>query len=108
MRHRSDLRAAVLDVVHCGDDTDSTAAIVGGIIGAGGRNVVPRDWLSALFEWPRSVVWMEQLGRRLAQACDDGQAQRALPLSIPGLLARNIFFLVVVLGHGLRRLLPPY
>lgn len=109
MRHRSDLRAAVLDVVHCGGDTDSTAAIVGGVIGAGGgKTVVPRDWLDALFEWPRSVTWIEQLGRRLAQVCDDGQAQRAISLSFPGLMARNVFFLVVVLLHGFRRLLPPY
>lgn len=107
--HRSDLRAAVLDVVHCGGDTDSTAAIVGGIIGAGGgRNAVPHDWLDALWEWPRSVAWMEQLGRRLAQVCAEGKEQRALPLSVSGLLARNMFFLALVLLHGFRRLLPPY
>src|SRR5207237_1108787 len=64
-----DYRAAVLDVVRCGGDTDTTAAILGAIIGAGvGKRGIPNDWLDAIGEWPRSVTWMESLGRRLADA----------------------------------------
>jgi ADP-ribosylglycohydrolase len=33
-RYPDDVRTAVLETVHCGGDTDSTAAIVGGILGA--------------------------------------------------------------------------
>lgn len=31
-----------------------------------------------------------------------------VPLFWPGLLLRNLIFLVIVLAHGFRRLLPPY
>jgi hypothetical protein len=35
-------------------------------------------------------------------------AQRPLPLNLPMLLLRNAAFIIVVLGHGFRRWLPPY
>lgn len=51
LRNPSDLRAAVSDVVSCGGDTDSVAAIAGAIVGAGvGAENVPKDWQS-------SVLW---------------------------------------------------
>ncbi|MBV9471082.1 MAG: ADP-ribosylglycohydrolase family protein [Abitibacteriaceae bacterium] len=109
LRHGNDYRAAVLDIVRCGGDTDSTAAIVGGIIGAaGGKASIPAEWLQSLAEWPRTINWMEALGERLAEVCEQGMPQRALPLSFLGLWFRNVFFLCVVLLHGWRRLLPPY
>jgi ADP-ribosylglycohydrolase len=107
--HQDDYASAICDVVRCGGDTDTTAAILGGIIGGRvGRAGVPEDWLHRLWGWPRTVRWMEQLGGRLAEALHRGVGQEALPLPLPGLLARNILFLLVVLGHGFRRLLPPY
>ena len=51
---------------------------------------------------------MEELGRRVGQVAADGIGQDALPLSLSGVFLRNMFFLLVVLGHGFRRLLPPY
>ncbi len=108
-RHPHDLRSAVLNVVHCGGDTDTTAAIVGAIVGAGvGREGVPQDWLNALWEWPRTVGWLERLGGQLAQVCAAKQAERALGLPFLPLAGRNVVFAVVVIAHGLRRLLPPY
>ncbi|MEN6373125.1 MAG: ADP-ribosylglycohydrolase family protein [Armatimonadota bacterium] len=105
-RNLNDYRAAVLDVIHCGGDTDTTAAIVGGIIGAGvGKDGIPVDWLSGIVEWPRSVLWMENLGTRLVKALSNNEKQSAPKLSALGLLARNVFFLVIVLLHGFRRLL---
>lgn len=108
-RHPRNFRTAVLDVVHCGGDTDTTGAILGGIIGAGvGKAGIPPDWLGAVWEWPRSVAWMEQLGRRLAAAPASSFRQPALRLFVPGLLLRNLLFLALVLAHALRRLGPPY
>ncbi len=99
-----DFRAGVDAVIRCGGDTDTTAAIVGGIIGARvGKDGIPAAWIDGLWEWPRDVAWMEQLGRALA-----GVSERSLPVFPPALLARNLLFLLVVLGHGFRRLLPPY
>jgi ADP-ribosylglycohydrolase len=108
-RHPEDYRQAVLAVVRCGGDTDTTAALVGGIVGARvGKAGIPAEWLAALWEWPRTVGWMERLALRLAEVCASGGSQPALPLSKIGLLLRNLAFLSVVLGHGFRRLLPPY
>jgi hypothetical protein len=110
-RHPEDYRRGVLAVVRCGGDTDTTAALVGGIIGARvGKAGIPAGWLAALWEWPRTVGWMERLAWRLAEVCaaGPGGGQPALPLSVTGLLLRNLVFLAVVLGHGFRRLLPPY
>jgi hypothetical protein len=54
---------------------------------------------------------MRALARRLVEqfpAEGTGRRQRPLPLFWPGLLPRNLLFLLLVLGHGFRRLLPPY
>lgn len=107
--HQTDYRSAIIDVVRCGGDTDTTAAILGGIIGSRvGRVGIPDEWLHRLWDWPRTARWMEQLGGRLAEVLHRGIGQEALPLSLPGLFMRNILFLLVILGHGFRRLLPPY
>lgn len=103
MLHASDLRQAVSAIIRCGGDTDSTAAIVGGIVGAGlGPDAVPAEWLSHLWAWPRNVVWMKAAARSLARA--EG---RALPMSflqrrqewawLPFNLVRNLAMFAVVL-----------
>jgi hypothetical protein len=82
---------------------------VGGIVGARvGRAGIPAEWLAGLWEWPRSVAWIERLGERLAVVCDTGTRQRPLPLAVWGVPLRNLLFLIIVLTHGFRRLLPPY
>jgi ADP-ribosyl-[dinitrogen reductase] hydrolase len=104
LAHPRDFRAAVMAVIACGGDTDSTGAIVGGIVGTTvGREGIPEEWLRGLLEWPRSVTWMERLGMQFA-------AGSASPPRLPWItvLPRNFFFLIVVLFHGFRRLLPPY
>ena len=109
LRFPRDYRQAVLAVVHCGGDTDTTGAIVGAIVGAAvGLDGIPAEWRVALWEWPRTVEWMTRLGGQLAGVCADNQPQHPLALPFLPLLARNIFFAVVVLAHGFRRLLPPY
>ena len=103
------LRTALQNVIRCGGDTDTTAAILGGIIGAGvGRAGLPADLLDGLAEWPRTVAWMERLAARLAAVVETGIPQPPLALFVPGVAARNVLFLLVVLAHGLRRLAPPY
>ncbi len=108
-RH-ADLREAVLGAVRCGGDTDSVAAIAGAIVGARvGEAGVPREWLDALFEWPRSPRFIQRTALALAAARAGGAFEAEWPRAFfPAVLARNVFFLAVVLGHGLRRLAPPY
>jgi ADP-ribosylglycohydrolase len=112
LRHRGDFRRAVEEVVALGGDTDSTGAVVGGIAGATlGAGAIPDEWLDGLLEWPRSAAWMRRLTERLARQFPVGYSpmrQTPLPLFWPGLIPRNLLFLALVLGHGFRRLLPPY
>ncbi len=109
LRNPRDYQKAVIEVIQCGGDTDTTAAIAGGIIGAGlGLQGIPEDWIDGLWEWPRTVEWMQELALRLAATAREGRRQSALPLSIAGLFGRNLVFLAIVLGHGVRRLFPPY
>jgi ADP-ribosylglycohydrolase len=104
-----DFLSAVQAVIRCGGDADTTSAILGGIVGAGvGKAGIPPDLLRGLWAWPRTVSWMEQLGKRLAQGCGQGRRQPALRLPLWGIVVRNLFFFLVVLLHGFRRLLPPY
>jgi hypothetical protein len=112
LRSLHDLRQAVESVIALGGDTDTTGAIVGGLAGATlGEIAIPQEWIEGICEWPRSVHWMRKLAARLAQRFsqpDNPDAIGPLPLFWPGFLARNLIFLVIVLIHGFRRLLPPY
>ena len=109
LRHHNNYRSAILEVVRCGGDTDTTAAIVGGIVGACvGKNGIPKEWIDGLWEWPRTVMWIEQLGKKLAYVSSQGVGEKALALPLYGLFLRNLFFMLIVLVHGFRRLLPPY
>jgi len=108
LAHQKDFRGAIVTIIRLGGDTDTTAAIVGAIVGAQvGKSGIPSEWLDDLWEWPRTVTWMERLGTRLAEhgrfAIGGGE-----PLSLFKLLVRNLLFIVLVLLHGFRRLLPPY
>ena len=90
-------------------DADSTAAIVGGIIGASvGKEGIPSGWRDTLIEWPLSVAYLENLGASLFASSEDENP--SLPYWPPywQRLLRNLFFLLVVLCHGVRRLLPPF
>lgn len=110
-RWHGDFRTAVETVVALGGDTDTTAAITGGLAGASvGASHIPAEWVSGLLEWPRTVPWLFRLADAVTQASNAGQsaAVRPVPLFWPGILFRNILFLIVVLLHGIRRLLPPY
>jgi ADP-ribosylglycohydrolase len=103
-RHPRDYRAAVLEAVRAGGDTDTVAAIVGGIVGAAvGKEGIPSEWLGRMAEWPRTMAWMESLGARLASG-----DRRPVAVFVPFLLLRNGWFLLVTLAHGVARLFPPY
>ncbi len=109
LRHPRDFRSAVTGLIACGGDTDTLAAIGGGIIGAAvGKEGIPKEWLDRLSDWPRTVAWMERLGERLSRAQVMAEPETPPRLPLPGLLIRNVFLIAVVFVHGFRRLLPPY
>ena len=104
-----DYERAVTTIIRCGGDTDTTAAMTGAIVGAGvGQDGIPKRWLDDLIEWPRTVSWMETLARKTADTPAMPNVARTHPVSVIQLFARNIAFILLVLLHGFRRLLPPY
>lgn len=108
-RHEHNYSEAIEAVVRCGGDTDTVAAIVGGIVGASvGPEGIPEQWLKGVAEWPRSQAWIRSLGLRLALRFSSNTQEQPLPINVPMLFLRNLAFMVIVLLHGFRRLLPPY
>lgn len=66
LSHPTDDAGEIQALIECGGDTDSTAAIAGGILGASlGKEATPQPWLTHLWEWPRTVGWMENLAEQL-------------------------------------------
>jgi ADP-ribosylglycohydrolase len=109
LAHRNDLAAALQAIIVCGGDTDSIAAIVGGIVGSSlTADELPPQLLAGLGEWPRTVGWMQRLAAQLADVRTTQRGLRPLRLPLLAVAARNAWFLAVVLVHGFRRLLPPY
>lgn len=109
LRYQGDFRQGVEAVVRLGGDADTTGAITGGLLGATlGAAAIPPEWLDRLTDWPRSVEWMRCLAERLTNYVEKGLHERPTSLFWPGLLPRNLLFLMIVLTHGFRRLLPPY
>jgi len=109
LRYPRDFESAITEAVLCGGDTDTVAAIVGGMVGAGcGIEGMPKEWVDGIMEWPRSVSWMKNLSCELAKSKENNKKAKPVHLNIPGVMLRNVFFMLWVLLHGFRRLLPPY
>jgi ADP-ribosylglycohydrolase len=101
--HDWDFRATLSRVLDAGGDADSTGAIAGALCGVfGGREAVPKEWLSGIAEWPTTTRGLGSM----AEALSSGQPIRIRPRWSPALLARNLFFLAVVLVHGFLRFVP--
>ena len=55
-----------------------------------------------------TATLLGRLGDRLAERHEQAAPCSPVRYFWPGVLPRNIFFLLLVLLHGLRRLIPPY
>jgi hypothetical protein len=109
LHHANDFRSALTAALDCGGDTDTVGAIVGALMGARtGRNAIPQEWLERICDQPRSILVVTQIGNRLANQKATGVIQGPVTYFWPLLVIRNLCFLVTVLVHGFRRLLPPY
>ncbi|WLQ17051.1 ADP-ribosylglycohydrolase family protein [Hahella aquimaris] len=109
LQHQHDYAAGIAQIVALGGDTDTTAAILGGILGAGvGEKGIPAPWLQGIRDWPFNPAYFRVLAERVDLAINQGQTVRIPLLPGPLLLLRNLVFLVIVLWHGFRRLAPPY
>jgi len=99
LRHRGHFEAAILSVIQCGGDTDTVAAITGGICGADvGEEGIPCEWFNGICDWPRSIDPIRLIADGLATG-----TSKAPKISWPFVLLRNLLFLVVVLFHRLAK-----
>ena len=90
-------------VIECGGDTDTVGAIAGALAGATvGESGIPQDWVKGIWDAPINVTLLRKTAEQFAEL--HGHVRYLWPLSIP----RNVLFLLIVLWHGFRRLLPPY
>ncbi|PQO35504.1 dinitrogenase reductase [Blastopirellula marina] len=109
LSYPDDYRNAVQTMIACGGDTDTTAAIVGGMVAARtGKAGIPAEWIAGLRDWPRTTRWMETLAAALADSIETGITAQPPRLPWWKELPRNLAFLTLVIGYGFRRLLPPY
>lgn len=104
--NQKDFHKGLTSVLNCGGDTDTIGAITGALLGATtGPQGIPTEWISGIGDQPRSVALLRKIASQLAlqKATRNpvGHVSYAWPLIIP----RNMFFLLVVLSHGVLRLL---
>lgn len=91
--------------VRLGGDTDSVAAIVGGLIAAAdGGASLPKDLIARIKDFPCSINALERCAASMATGDSRSPWRSRQVWALP----RNLLFLIVVLAHGLRRLLPPW
>ena len=107
-RHNSDYQHALTAVLDCGGDTDTVGAITGALAGATvGEAGIPEEWQSGIVDWPRSPPLLRTLADRLATVQTTRQPAVPVRYCWPVIPLRNLLFLLIVLAHGFRRLLPP-
>jgi len=109
LRNQQHFERALLEIIRCGGDTDTTAAILGAIVGAHvGKEGIPAAWLDKILEWPCSVQYLSRLAHELYLVSTGAEGAKPQSLPFPSSPLRNLPFMLLVLLHGFRRLLPPY
>ena len=109
LKSPNNFREALASALDCGGDTDTVGAIVGALAGvSAGIGSIPTEWLDRICEWPRSTKVLNEIAERLASQKTGETALGPVKYCWPGLVPRNLAFLLIVLAHGLRRLVPPY
>ena len=103
LKNGDDLRMAIIDVIKCGGDTDTTGAIVGGIIGAGAKNI-PKEWSSNIIDYPRNLKFLKKLSHKLNETMVAQSPLTAPRLSAIAIIIRNILFILLVFIIGITRL----
>lgn len=103
LRHHGDFRSTLVAVLNCGGDTDTVGAIVGAL--AAVRCEIPSEWIEAIRDYPISICYLRALAHSLEEI-DSGSPGEAPGFPWIALPLRNAVFLIVVLTHGFRRLLP--
>jgi ADP-ribosylglycohydrolase len=105
LRHYGDFKATLIEVLNCGGDTDTVGAITGALAGTTvGEEGIPKDWINGIIEWPRTTTIL----RKAADTITVQNTEKVAMIRYfwPGIIIRNIFQLIVVLGHVALRFIP--
>jgi ADP-ribosylglycohydrolase len=95
-QHPHDVYEAVSAAVLMGGDTDSVAAVAGGIAGCSPSAVLPTEIAEKLIGWP-DIEDLRLLAEGVASSPGWGK-----------MLFQHVWCLPIILAHGFRRLAPPY
>jgi ADP-ribosyl-[dinitrogen reductase] hydrolase len=108
--HFDNFRDALEAVFNCGGDTDTTGAITGALCGVTrGESAIPRQWREKILDFPRNPQLLVKIANKLEENINNNY-QKNTPVNYGWwwILPRNLLFLIIVLMHGFRRLLPPF
>jgi ADP-ribosyl-[dinitrogen reductase] hydrolase len=106
-RHFGNFEISLMSVLNCGGDTDTVGAITGALAGISvGAQGLPREWIDGICEWPRGVSLLIKLADRLSACSSSRDSCHPVRYVWPAIVPRNLFFLIIVLLHGVKRLLP--
>jgi len=109
LRYYGDYNTTVSHIIAAGGDTDTTAALAGGLSGLTvGVNGIPKEWLNDACSWPlRHVHWIKLCQALSGNAC----AEVPKPCNLL-FLCRNIMCIPIFGIHIVRRIinyiLPPW
>ncbi len=103
LRYPSNFRRAVESAILLGGDTDSVAAIVGGLVGAHiGARRLPAELVKGISRLSHGPAWIEKLAERLSywpHGIDDLHSAPCQTIDPLGQLALNAWTTVLVLKH---------
>ncbi|MBF0224875.1 MAG: ADP-ribosylglycohydrolase family protein [Desulfobacterales bacterium] len=107
--HFGDFKKTLSSIFNCGGDTDTTGAIAGALAGAvTGTQGIPNDWIQDIIDWPISKNLIFKVAERLSEKISGNLRVSSFYYFWPFLILRNIFFIVIVFLHVIKRLIPPY
>jgi ADP-ribosyl-[dinitrogen reductase] hydrolase len=109
-QHFDNFRDGLEAVFNCGGDTDTVGAITGALLGVSlGDEKIPLSWQNQLKDYPRNLQLLRAIAEKLHHNINNNYTPtQAVKYSWWWLIPRNFIFLLIVLMHGFRRLLPPY
>jgi ADP-ribosyl-[dinitrogen reductase] hydrolase len=103
LRYPTNFERAVRSAIRLGGDTDSVAAIVGGLVGAHiGYTKMPIDLVKQISVFPHDATWIAELAERFSHwphGVDDLHFAPALPSNPLMQLLRNLLVILLVLIH---------
>lgn len=105
LRYFDQYEKAIEKMILAGGDSDTTAAILGALMGISAhKDDIPKTWMAGIYNAPISLIKLSEMASAVQK-----NDSAAIPKISWGLQAlRNVVLLMIVLLHGFRRLLPPY